>query len=61
MINLKFYTHHQNKTLSQRITIVLDDDLNRKLRSIQAKMLKEKNRSVSFSRVLNQVLRRGLK
>jgi len=39
---------------------MFDDDLNRKLRSIQAKMLRESNTSVSFSRVINQILRKVL-
>ena len=47
--------------MSQRVTVMLDDDLNRKLRALQAKMLRESKDSVSFSRVINHVLRKGLK
>jgi len=43
-----------------RITIMLDDDNSKKLRVLQAKKLKESNKSISFSRVLNDVLRKGL-
>jgi len=44
-----------------RITIMLDDDLVKKIRLIQSKLVKKRNESVSFSRVLNDLLRDGLK
>jgi len=40
---------------------MLDDDLLKKLRETQAKQIKISTKSVSFSRVLNEVLRKGLK
>jgi len=43
--------------MSKRITIMLDDDVSRKLKVIQAKMIKESTKSVSFSKVINQVLK----
>jgi len=47
--------------MSRRITIVLDDDNIKKLRTIQAKRIKESDKSVSFSRVINDVLRKNLR
>jgi len=47
--------------MSKRITIMLDDDLLRKLHEIQARQIKESSQSVSFSRVLNEALRKKLK
>jgi len=47
--------------MSKRITIILDDELVKKLRDIQAKLIRESSSSVSFSRVLNNVVREGLK
>ncbi len=47
--------------MSQRITIVLDDDLVTSLRQKQAKQIKGTLKSVSFSRVLNEALRKNLK
>jgi len=44
--------------MAKRITIMLDDDLLKKLHEIQSKQIKK---SVSFSRVLNAVARKGLK
>ncbi len=44
-----------------RITIVLDEDLIRKLREKQAKLIKESAKSVSFSSVINQALRKSVK
>jgi len=45
----------------KRITIVIDDDLVKKLREKQAKLIKESTKSVSFSRVVNETLRKGFK
>jgi len=47
--------------MGQRITIVLDDDLVKKLREKQAKLIKESTKSVSFSMVVNETLRKGIK
>ena len=47
--------------MGKRITSVLDDDLVKKLHEIQAKQIKESQKSVSFSRVLNDLVRKGLK
>jgi len=44
-----------------RITIMLDDDLLKKLRSRQAKLLKTSNGSVSLSHVINDYLSASLK
>ncbi len=50
-----------NFTMGKRITIVLDDDLQKKLREKQAKKIKESSSSVSFSNVLNETLRKCIK
>jgi hypothetical protein len=47
--------------MGKRITIVLDDDLVKKLREKQAQLIKESTKSVSFSSVINQVLRKSIK
>ena len=47
--------------MAKRITIMLDDDLVRKLHEIQAKQIKQSIKSISFSHVMNEVLRKGLK
>jgi len=47
--------------MSKRITIVLDDDLVKKLRERQSNLIKKSAKSVSFSRVLNESVRKGLK
>jgi len=45
----------------QRVTIVLDDDLVKKLRIIQSKKIVKSEKSISFSRVINEELRKALK
>ncbi|HUT05147.1 MAG TPA: hypothetical protein VMW74_00435 [Nitrosopumilaceae archaeon] len=47
--------------MAKRITIMLDEDLDKKLRLIQAKAIQSTNSSVSFSGTLNEVLRNSLK
>jgi hypothetical protein len=45
----------------KRITIMIDDDLDKKLRSIQAKAIQNTTSSVSYSRVINEELCKKLK
>ena len=47
--------------MAERLTIMLDSDIAKKLRALQAKKIKESSSSVSFSRVLNEVLEKGLR
>ena len=47
--------------MSKRITIVLDDDNDKKLRIIQAKEIIKSVNSVSYSRIINTVIRKSLK
>lgn len=44
--------------MSKRVTILLDDELDKKLRLLQAKELMKSMESVSFSRILNDTLRK---
>jgi hypothetical protein len=56
---MKYLLSHSMTT--QRITITVQSDLHKKLRFIQADMLKKSNGAVSMSGVIDTVLRRGLK
>ncbi len=47
--------------MGKRITILLDDNIFKKLREKHAKLIKESTKSVSFSRVINETLRKGIK
>ncbi len=47
--------------MKKRVTIVIDEDLDKKIRFRQAKMIQQKQSSYSYSRVLNEVLRKCLK
>ena len=47
--------------MSKRITIILDDDLDKKLRVLQAKHISSKNVSCSYSKIVNDTLRKGVK
>jgi len=52
---------NQNTTNYSRVTIVLDGDLAKRIRSLQAKKIQRVNSSVSFSSMINDVLRKSLK
>jgi len=45
----------------QSITIVIDEDIEKILRLKQAKLIQNLNKNISFSRVINDTLREGLK
>jgi len=47
--------------MTKRVTIMLADDNDKKLRVLQAKAITKEQASISFSKILNQVLRKGLK
>lgn len=46
---------------SERITVLIDDDIVKKLRQKQSKLMLDLNENVSFSRVVNDTLRSKFK
>ncbi|MBA4454052.1 MAG: hypothetical protein ACO2Y5_01450 [Nitrosopumilaceae archaeon] len=46
--------------MAKRITIMIDDDLDKKIRLTQSKMILSENKSVSFSSVINSLLEKQL-
>ena len=49
-----------NNSPGLRITVVIDKDVDKKLRLIQAKLILKTTGGVSYSRVLNDTLRKAL-
>lgn len=47
--------------MAKRITIMIDDDLDKKLRMKQAKTIQQTSTTCSFSKVVNEMLRKALK
>ena len=47
--------------MGKRVTIMIDDDLNKKIRLRQSKIIQQTQSSHSFSKTLNEVLRKTLK
>ncbi len=47
--------------MRKRLTIVIDEDIDKKLRLCQAKIILQEQASCSYSRVVNDVLRKVLK
>ena len=46
--------------MAKRITIMLDDDLDKKIRMTQSKMILGENKPVSFSSVINSLLEKQI-
>jgi len=46
--------------MSRRHTIILAEDLEEKLRKIQAELIDASFKTVSFSEIINQMIREGL-
>ena len=47
--------------MAKRVTIIIDDAIDKKLRIIQAKRIEKSSNHVSFSKILNEQLRKTLK
>ena len=47
--------------MSKRITIVLDENLFKKLRMLQSKKIVQTGKGISFSKIINDTLRKDLK
>jgi len=47
--------------MGKRVTIMIDEDLDKKIRFRQAKLIQQKQSSYSYSRVLNEILRKTMK
>ena len=47
--------------MTRRIIIMIDDDLDKKIRLLQAKMIQKENKSISYSFVVKSTLKKSLK
>lgn len=47
--------------MAKRVTIMIDDELDKKLRQLQAKMIQKENKSISYSHVINSMLKNSTK
>lgn len=47
--------------MTKRVTIVIDDITNKKVRKLHSRLISESDHSVSFSRVVNLLMEEGLK
>ena len=47
--------------MSRRVTVMLDDENDRTCRIIQAQQIKKTNDTYSFSKVVNELIKRGIK
>ena len=47
--------------MASRITVIVDDEVLKKLRELQAKKLQASKENVSFSSVVNEILKNALK
>jgi len=47
--------------MTKRVTIMIDDEVDKKIRSIQANEIKNTSSSVSYSGTINKILKNNLK
>ena len=47
--------------MAKRVTVMIDEGLDSKIRTKQAEMIQKENRSVSYSFVVNLLLKKSLK
>ena len=47
--------------MARRVTIIMDEDIIKKLHERQAKQIKESAKSISFSSVVNETIRKHIK
>jgi hypothetical protein len=46
--------------MAKRVTIMIDEDIDKKLRLLQAKAIQTSSTAVSYSRIINDQLRKSL-
>lgn len=46
--------------MSKRVTIMIDDELDKKIRIYQAKKIQKENIAYSYSKAVNDILRNGI-
>ena len=46
--------------MSKRITIMIDDDIDKKLRQRQARMIQQTSETYSYSKTINDILKKSL-
>ncbi len=49
------------ENMAKRVTVMIDSELDKKLRVMQAKMIQKENKSISYSYVVNLLLQESLK
>ena len=56
-----YYNDQKVGNMSKRITIMIDEDLDKKIRLRQAKLIQQEQSSYSYSKVLNEILHKVLR
>ena len=46
--------------MARRVTIMIEDELDKKIRKIQARRIPAEEKSISYSKVINDTLRKAL-
>ncbi len=56
-----YLKHGISDEMIRRVTITLDPSLESKITNLQARKITESNKAISFSNMINEVLKQGLK
>lgn len=46
--------------MAKRVTIMIDDELDKKIRIHQAKKMQKENTTYSYSKAINEILKKGI-
>lgn len=46
--------------MAKRVTIMIDDELDKKIRVHQAKKMQKENTTYSYSKAINEILKKGI-
>ena len=49
-----------NSSMGRRVTIMIEDNLDKKIRQFQAKIIQKENSTYSYSRAVNDLLRKAV-
>jgi hypothetical protein len=47
--------------MARRVTFMIDDDLDKRLRGYQIKLMQNRNKTVSYSEVINEILEKHIR
>lgn len=60
MISEVIYIENKKKVMTKRVTIVINRDLDKKIREYQSRKIQKENASFSYSKAINELLKKSI-